>query len=297
MKLRRTVAMLVGGLLVVSIGAGIFFSRCQWVPAGHVGVIFSASGGLHKEVITPRRVFVPWMSQLYVYPTMLKAAIYTNDPGQGELKAADAIQVTTNDNANTPFDVVVWYSVKPDNVQLVFNSFRAIPIEEIQSQHIRGAVRGAVNTVGTKYDAFQLMGPKRGEASDMLKVELTKILERKGITIHKAEFAGASPSKELQDRITSRVNSLTELKISAIKQDIAKISRDTAVIKASAQAKAQQLASSQTKDRSLDLLKLEADEAALEKWNGHLPPIQTRPGQTVIVTPDVLNTLGRGTGK
>jgi hypothetical protein len=242
-------------------------------------------------------VFVPWMSQLYVYPTMLKAAIYTNDPEQGELKAADAIQVTTNDNANTPFDVVVWYSVLPENVQTVFNSFRAVPIEEIQSQHIRGAVRGAVNNVGTKYDAFQLMGPKRGEASDLLKVELAKVLERKGITIHKAEFAGASPSKELQARITSRVNSLTELKISQVRQDIAKISRDTALIKAGAQAKAQQLASSQTKDRSLDLLRIEADEAALEKWNGHLPPIQVRPGQTIIVSPDVLSTLGQGAGK
>jgi regulator of protease activity HflC (stomatin/prohibitin superfamily) len=176
MKLRRTVVLTAAGLVVVGIGTAIFFSRCKWVPAGHVGVIFSASGGLQKEVITPRRVFVPWMSQLYLYPTMLNAAIYTNDPGQGEIRAADSIQVTTNDNANTPFDVVVWYSVLPENVHKVFNSFRAVPIEEIQSQHIRGAVRGAVNTVGTQYDAFQLMGPKRGEASDLLKKELVKIL-------------------------------------------------------------------------------------------------------------------------
>src|SRR4051794_29115189 len=83
------------------IGVGIFFSRCQWVPAGYVGVIYSANGGLQKEVIRPRRVFVPWMSQLYIYPTMVKAAIYTDDPAAGELKAADSILVTTNDNANT----------------------------------------------------------------------------------------------------------------------------------------------------------------------------------------------------
>ena len=97
-------------------------------------------------------------------------------------------------------------------------------------------------------------------------------------------------------RITNRVNSLTELKISEIRQQIARVQRDTAVVKAQAEAKAQQLASAQTKDRSLELLRLEADQAALEKWNGHLPPVQVRPGQTVIVTPDVLAGL-RGGGQ
>lgn len=294
MKLRRWA---VGTAVTVALGVagvGFYLSRCQWVPAGHVGVIYSANGGLHRQVIPPRRVFVPWMSQLYVYPTMVTSAVYTNDPSQGEVKAADAIQVTTSDNANTPFDVVVWYSVKPENVHTVFNSFRAIPIEEIQAQHIRAAVREGVNIVGTNYDAFQLMGPKRGEASNLLKAELVRILERKGITVSAAELAGAYPSPEITARITNRVNSLTELKISEIRQQIARVQRDTAVVKAQAEAKAQQLASAQTKDRSLELLRLEADHAALEKWNGHLPPVQVRPGQTVIVTPDVLSALRGG---
>lgn len=294
MKLKQMVARAVALMLLGAVGVGIFMSRCQWVPAGHVGVIYAASGGLQKEVIPPKRVFVPWMSQLYVYPTMVKAAIYTNDANQGETKAADAIQVTTNDNANTPFDVVVWYSVKPENVQLVFNSFRAIPIEEIQSQHLRAAVREAVNTVGPDYDAFQLMGPKRGEASIKLRDELRRIMERKGITINSAEFAGAYPSPEIMQRITNRVNSLTELKISEIRREIALVQRDSAVIKAQAQAKAQQLASAQTKDRSLELLRLEADQAALEKWNGHLPPVQIKQGQTVVVTPEMLSAVQGG---
>jgi hypothetical protein len=52
------------------------------------------------------------------------------------------------------------------------------------------------------------------------------------------------------------------------------------------------MASAQTKDRSLDLLRLEADEAALEKWDGHLPSIQVKPGQTVVLTPDAIAALG-----
>lgn len=297
MKLKQKLAVLAGLLALGGIGTAVFFSRCRWVPAGYVGVIYSAQGGLRKDPIEPKRVFVPWFSELYIYPTMVKSAIYTNDPGQSGVKAADAIQVTTNDNANTAFDVVVWYTVKKENVHRVFENFRAIPIEDIQAQHIRAAVREAVNIVGINYDAFQLMGPKRGEASVKLKDGVTKILERKGITIVGAEFAGAYPNPEILARITSRVNSLTDLKIAEIRQEIARVQRDTAVIKAQAEAKARQIASSQTKDRSLDLLRLDADMAALEKWNGHLPPIQVKPGQTVIVSPDVLSSLRQGGGQ
>jgi hypothetical protein len=279
------------------VGFAIFMSRCQWIPAGNVGVIYSANGGLQRQVIPPKRVFVPWMSQLYVYPTMVMSAVYTNDPHEGEIKSADAVQVTTSDNANTPFDVVVWYHVKPEDVLKVFENFRAIPIEDIQAQHIRAAVRQAASGVGTTYDAFQLMGPKRGEASAKLTEQLRGILSRKGITIDRAEFAGAYPNQDVLGRITSRVNSLTDLKIAEIKQQIAQVSRDTAVIRAKAQAQAQQLASAQTKGRSLELLNIETDVEALEKWDGHLPPVQTKPGQTVIITPDVLNSLRGGTAQ
>ncbi|MBM3460073.1 MAG: hypothetical protein FJX77_16250, partial [Armatimonadetes bacterium] len=288
----RRILTILGLLLVVGvIGSIVYFSRTQWVPAGHVGVIYSAQGGLQRKVILPRRVFIPWMAQLYVYPTFVQAAIYTNDSEEGEVKAADAVQVTTNDNANTPFDIVVWYHVKPEDVFTVFDSFRAVPIREIQSQHIRGAVRQAASVVGTQYDAFQLMGPKRKEASQKLTVELQGVLARKGISIDRAEFADAYPSDEILARITRRLNSLTDLRIAQIRQDIAQVERDTAVITARAQAQANALTSSQTKDRSLEMLRLEADEAAIARWNGRISPIQVRPGQPVVVTPDLLTRL------
>jgi len=43
-------------------------------------VLFHASGGLERKVYSPRRIFVPWLTTLYTYPTMEQSAIYTNDP-------------------------------------------------------------------------------------------------------------------------------------------------------------------------------------------------------------------------
>ena len=97
------------------------------------------------------------------------------------------------------------------------------------------------------------------------------------------------PSTDIQAKITARVNSYTELDISRLKREVAEIERQTAVVKAAAEQKASQLSSSQTQTKSLEMLRLQAAEEAIEKWNGRLPSIQARPGQTIVIGRDALH--------
>ena len=39
---------------------------------------------------------------------------------------------------------------------------------------------------------------------------------------------------------------------------------------------------------------METDITALEKWDGHMPEVQVKPGQSVMVTPDLLSALRQG---
>lgn len=286
MRLKRAL-LIIGIVLILILGwRGFVWSRTEWVPAGHVGLIFDAQSGLRKEVIPPRAVFVGWRQQLYVYPTQLQAAIYTQDPDEGEVKSADGILITTNDNANTVFDVVVMYRVRPEDVVTVFNAFGPIPIEEIQVNHIRRAVKEAVNVVGTRYDVFQLMGPKRGEAALAITQELQQRLASKGITVDTTMLGSCYPPAEVQSKITARVNSLTDLEISRLKSQLADIERQTALVKAKAASQAREITASQTQSKSLEMLRLETYEAALKKWNGELPMLESKPGQTLVLGRD-----------
>jgi hypothetical protein len=280
--------------LAVIVFGGCAVSRTRWIPAGYVGLIYDASSGLQHKVYKPQAIFVGFRQQLYVYPTRLQNALYTQDPSAGEIRAADGILITTDDNANTTFDVAVIYRVKPENVEQVFNEFGAISIEDIQSMHIRRAVKEAANVVGTQYELFALMGPKREEASQKLTVELQNRLGRKGISIDRAMLGGCYPTPEFQQKITSRVNAYIELEISRLRQQIAEIDRQVALVKNESEAQAQNLSAATTKDRSIELLKLEAQRAAIEKWNGSLSPVSPRPGQTIVITPEAIGRLGGG---
>jgi regulator of protease activity HflC (stomatin/prohibitin superfamily) len=264
------------------------YSRTQWIPAGSVGLIYDAGSGLQKEVYTPRAITVGWRQKLYTYPTQLQAAIYTQDLDEGEMKTADGIQVTTSDNANTTFDVTVIYRVKKDDVVTVFNNFGPIPIEDIQTLHIRRAVKDAVNDISTRYEVFQLMGEKREEVSRLATEGLRQRLASKGITIQNVMLGSCFPSPELQQKINSRVNSYTQLEISRLQREVAEIERQSSIVKAGAEAQARQLSAAKTEQRSLEMLKLQAAEDAIKRWNGSLPTVESKPGQTIIIGRDLL---------
>ena len=298
MKVRLKRVVLGAGILcgVGLLYWGFTYNRTEWIPAGHVGLLYNAQGGLKAEPIPPRAVYVGWRQQLYTYPTKLQAAIYTQDPTEGEVKAADGILITTNDNANTLFDVAVFYRVRAEDVVQVFNSFGPIPIQEIQTNHIRRAVKEAVNSVGTNYNVFELMGEKRVEVALKLTDALKKRLASKGITIEAAMLGSCYPSPEVQSKINARVNSLTELEISRLKGQLATIERQTATVRAQAASDARTITASQTQNKSLEMLKLDAYEAALKKWDGRLPALESKPGQTLILGREFLNQYGNETG-
>ena len=288
-KLIRTILL----VIFVPFFAFLFYmSRLDWVPAGHVGVIYDASKGLLPQVYNPSAIYIGWRQQLYTYPTRLNAAIYTEDETAGESKTADGILITTNDNANTLFDVVVIYRIKKEDVMTVFNAFGAVPIEEIQRNFIRRAVKEAVNDIGTQYDLFALMGSQRADASTKLTKLLKEKLISKGISVETAMLGGCYPSQDIQQKIASRVNSYVELEISRLKRQIAEIDRQVAIVKGEANSTAAVMTASEAKDRSIELLKLETAEAAIEKWDGALPPVSPKAGQTIVLTQDLLRQLG-----
>jgi len=287
MKLRPSTKIKLG-LIALSIPLAAFgvwfFSSLRWIPAGYVGVIYSASRGLEDKVYNPQAIHLGWFQQLYTYPTMVRNAVYTQDAGAGEVKVADGILVTTSDNANTTFDISVLYRVMPEDVPLVFRTYGAIPIEDIQSQHIRRAVRDGASAVGSKFDVFGLMGENRIEASEALTRELRGRLKSKGITVERAMILGAHASADFAQRINSRVNSYTSLQISQLQNQIAEINRQTSVVEAEAQQKSKAIAAGGTVDKALEFLNLDLMEQAIAKWDGKLSPLPKDGKQTIVIS-------------
>lgn len=293
MKL-KTVLAIVGTVAALGIGSLVFYeARSQWIDAGYVGILYDASKGVSPEVIQAKRVLVGWRQRLYTYPTRLQSAKYLQAVDEGETKAADGIQITTSDNANTTFDVCVVYRVKPENALKVFNNFGPVDVATIQSTYLRRAIKDAVNDTGPKYDIFQLMGSKRPEFCALTTEALKARMEPNGITIDSVMLLTAYPTPETMEKINRRINQYTEYEIAVLKQQIAEVTRQSNVTKAGAQTEATRITSATTKDKGIDQLKLQVDEDAIEKWDGRLPSIRSAPGQTIVIGGDQLSPAAR----
>jgi len=293
MKLKKFA---LGCATVVALGLagwGFFESRSAWIDAGYVGILYDANQGVIPKTFPPSRIFVGWRQRLYTYPTKLQSAKYVQDPDEGETRAADGILITTSDNANTTFDVCVIYRISPENALKVFNSFGAVDVETIQTQHLRRAIKDAVNEIGPQYDVFELMGSKRAEFCTKATETLQKKMEAKGITIDSLYLMTAYPAPETMEKINQRVNQYTEYDIAVLRRQIAEIQRQTNVIAAQAKMTAAQLTSSTTVEKGLEQLQLQADEEAVERWDGHLPPLRMGSGQTMILDGSTIAALNQ----
>lgn len=271
-------------LVAVPLIGFLFYSiSAHWIPAGSVGLVYNASGGLDAHVYRPQRLFLtPWQ-RLYTYPTKIQAAIYTSDPAYGESKAADGILITTSDNAQTTYDVVVYYRVTPETVMQAFKAFGPIPIDDIQSQHIRRFVKEAVNAVGTEYDVFALMGEKRQEACEKVQARLVHELSPRGIEIEHVFLVSPEPVGEVNSKIAARVNAYTQLATSKLRSQIATLDSTIAVLRGQTEARARSIVAGSTNEKSILMQKLELAEEAVDAWDGTLPPIQPKGNQTIIV--------------
>jgi regulator of protease activity HflC (stomatin/prohibitin superfamily) len=283
-----------GGVLALGAAIwGFIESRSAWIDAGYVGILYDASSGVQPKPLKPGRVFVGWRQRLYTFPTKLMSAKYVQDTSEGEQKVADGILITTSDNANTTFDVCVIYRISEENAIQVFTSFGPVDVETIQASHLRRAIKDVVNEIGPKYDVFELMGPKRQEFCQLTTDSLKKRMESKGIAIDSLMLMTAYPAPETMEKITRRVNQYTEYDIAVLRKQIAEVSRQTNVITAQARMTATQLTSATAKDKGLEQLQLQADEEAIEKWDGHLPEIRTGGNQTMVLDGSLLATLGK----
>ena len=271
-------------------------SNLTWIPAGYVGVRFNSSSGVDKShVISPQAVYAGTWTQIYLYPTKIQNAVYSQDPTAGEVKSADGITITTKDTANTIFDISVLYRIDPNvmctskegkeqsSVFQVLDEFGVKPIETIQAQYIRRIVRDQANVVGNLYDIYSLMGPKRAEASEMLTKKLAEVLGPKGITVLHAFYLRAYPNTSLTAKISNNVNSVTQIQIAGLNQQIAAKQAQINIVNEQSKQTAQKLAGAGTGAKSLEIIDLELAQKAAEKWHGHLPTVQGGGKSTVIV--------------
>ena len=281
----------VAAVLVVGVGGAIMCS--EMVPAGHVGIQYTMSGGVQREVLSPGFHFVSPTTKVTEYSVPIEQGYFVRTDIDDS-----SFDIPTSDGKTINVDMEYSYHFDSEMASTIFNMFRGQDGKTIEESFIRGKLKAWAAEVSSTYTVIDLFGDKRAELNSAMQSYMYDKFAEYGIVIDSVNFTRIETDEETAAAIQKKVNAQQELELAKIeaetaqvqaekdkevahidaakKKEVAQLEADAELIKAQAQAQAnRELAASLTPE----LL----DKIKYEKWNGQLPSVQAGADSNLIV--------------
>lgn len=271
----------------------VFFTKA--IPQGHVGIVYSAFGGVKPEPLQQGLKFVKPGTRITIYPVFTQQGIMSKNITE-KSPTNEQFQVSTNSTKAVYVDCEFSYSIKKENVTKLYNKFGGKSIKDIEEEVLKKKIPILVSNVTSNIDALELQGGGNlAEINKQITEYCRKELEPFFITIEtvqiKAEVDPASQSaiqkrmdllqQEEQAKITQRIeetNNKIRINKANADKEVARIKAEAEAqvlkINAEAQAKANRDISSSLSATLIEWKKQENNAKQIEKWNGTVPQVQ-----------------------
>jgi regulator of protease activity HflC (stomatin/prohibitin superfamily) len=258
---------------------GVSLAACSTVPAGNVGVkvyLLGGNKGVDSEELGVGRYWIGWNEELYIFPTFMQNYCWTKgDDAACGSSNDESLSFQTMDGMTANADVGISYSIDPDKVTKIFQTYRR-GVQEITDTFLRNMVRDAlVKNASTKpieyvYGAgkAELIASVQKDVQDQvgpIGIKIDKIYWIGEIRLPETVIASINAKNAATQMAQQRQNEVAQATAEAQKKVAeAKGEADSTLLKAKAQAEAnRELAASITPEL--------VQYRALEKWDGVLP--------------------------
>lgn len=265
----RTIALMTA--LIGSVAA------CSYVPAGNVGIKVNMLGGdkgVDTEVLGVGRYWIGMNEELYVFPTFMQNYVWTKDPAEGSLND-ESISFQTADGMTANADIGISYSIDPDKVAIIFQTYRR-GVDEITDTFLRNMVRDAMVKQASNKPIEYVYGVGKTELMAAVQKDVTDQVAPIGIKIDKIYLIGEirlpavvldsiNNKNAATQMAQQRQNEVAQAKAEADKKiEDARGEAESLLKVAEAQAKANRLLADSLTNEFVQY-------QAITKWDGQLP--------------------------
>jgi prohibitin 2 len=268
-------------ILVIAVIAFVIFKPFTIVPSGHRGVKLTFSKADPAPVGEGISFTLPLVQSIYKMPVMIERS-----ETESEAASKDLQRVTTT--------VVLNFHVDALRVVNVYQNLG--PFENIEPRIIDPSVQEAMKSITALYTAEQLV-TKRPEVADRMRMALQARLTRHGLIIDEFSitnfhfsptFDAAIEQKTVAEQQKLKAErDLERIKVEA-EQRIAQARAEAESAKLAAEAQAVGLRAQRdtVTPELIELRKVEAQLAAIAKWDGRLPNVSGGAMPFIQVNPD-----------
>jgi len=246
---------------------------CQRVPVGHVGIkvfLLGQQKGIDSIELGVGRYYIGMNEELYIFPTYQQNYVWTAGKDEGSSND-ESFTFQTSEGMSVNTDLGIEYHINPTNVTAIFSKYRK-GVEELTDIVLRNAVRDAFNNTASRYPVEYVYGEGK---TDLLKEVLKQIQTRfssQGIIVDNLYYIGSIRLPEnVVTALNNKVQAIQDADKAKNELEKTKWEAEKTVVKASAEAKANQVLSSSINNSLIEWRRIELEEKAIDKWNGALP--------------------------
>jgi len=268
-------------IFIIAIIAFAVLKPFTIVPNGHRGVKLTFGKADAMPVGEGMNFIIPLVQTIYKMPVMIERS-----ETQSEAASKDLQRVATT--------VVLNFHVDPTKVVNVYQNLG--PIENVEPSIIDPAVQEAMKAITALYTAEQLV-TKRPEVADKMRIALQERMKRHGLIIDEFSITNFHFSETFDTAIEQKTvaeqqklkaeRDLDRIKVEA-EQRIAQAGAEAESAKLAAEAQAIGLKAQRdaVTPELIELRRVEAQLAAIAKWDGHLPNVSGGAMPFIQVNPD-----------
>lgn len=278
----RAIAVVVGGIVVVSIGVGA--SMIEKIPAGYLGVVYTPSTGAQDDTLNQGWHLVSPLKSVTKFSVATEQLYMSSDEREGS-KDDDSFETRAKDG-KLNVDLEMSYRFDAEKVSDLFVKYRGMSGNDIMNSIVRGKIKTYVNEVTSQYSVLEVHLEKKAEVNAKLLEYLNERLEEFGIIVESCNLTKTVVDPAIEQAIVERGKANQELE--AEKQKTLKAEEEAKRLKVEAEGKAEVKrieAEAQAEANKLieqTLTKEMVEKAWIDKWDGKLPTVQGANGVVMM---------------
>lgn len=263
-------------ILLICIFVSLFVVRCTRVDSSEVGIKFNKlslteQGKLDATTCSGYTFYCPITTSIYTYETRVRQVNY------------EPFVVQTKDGSKFTMDPNLSYHLNRKKAIDVFAKYRK-DLDHIEGNYMRTAIYDAYRINANKYTADELIA-HRAQFEDDVEAMLSTTLESEGF--HIEQFTSQiEPPVSLVKTINEKNEAVQAALKAENKVKEAEANAKIAVAKAEGVAKAMKIkadAEAYYNQRiAASLTQYIVQEDWIEKWDGHLPTVQSGNGTSMM---------------
>lgn len=268
-------------MIIPVIGLSLL-TGCFTVPSGYVGVKVNLYGEGGLEQLPPRRyVDILPSYEFHRFPVHLQNVTWTQSTSEGS-PVDESITFQTKEGLSVNADVGFSYQIDPSKVLTIFEKHRK-GVDEITDVYLRNIVRDSFNKVASTMNVEAVYGSDKNKFLDRVEQMVQQQIGDEGFVVKQLTVIGTMRlPKTVVDALNRKIEATqrAEQRENELREAEAQAKRK--VIEAKALADSDKIRQQAITDKMIELKKLEAQFAAIEKWDGKLPQIQGTPENSFI---------------